>query len=185
MTNVGRLIAVIAAVLMVVGAAVFLFFRSSSFSEGLYQVQTAAGLDAAPLERHIVTEDFEGWAVVHYGVEDAPPLRTEDGVLIVEYPAKGRLETSTPAPEDAGLLHRAYYRRTASGLAPLSRAGDIWGEYSHRVFATDDAASIHRLLQEGGGGSIRLSCGFFVGSMTGFLATEWPTEHAEPEAIRE
>ncbi|MFC2144522.1 DUF6843 domain-containing protein [Acidobacteriota bacterium] len=185
MANIGRLIGVIAAVVLVVGAAVFLFFRSSISSEGLYRMKTAVGLDAATTERHVVPEDFKGWVVVYYAVDGAPPLREQDGAVILDYPTTGRLDTSTPAPEDEGFLHRGYYRRTASGLAPLSRVGDIWGEFSHRAFEDDDAASIHQKLQDGGGGSIRRSTGFFVGSMTEFLATDWPAEHAKPVGIQE
>lgn len=185
MANFGRLIGVIAAVVLVVGAAVFLFFRSSISSEGLYQVKTAIGLDAATPERHVVPEGFKGWAVVHYAVEGAQPLREEDGAIILEYPATGRLETSTPAPDDQGFLHRGYYRRTASGLAPLSRVSDIWGEYSHRIFEDDDAESIHRNIQDGSIVSIHRSSGFFVGTMQQFRATEWPAEHAMPVDFRE
>ena len=173
MTNLGRVIAVIAAVLVVIGAAVFLFFRSPFSSEGLYRMQTAVGLDAAPPERHVVPENFNGWVVVHYAVEGAPPLWEDDGTVIVEYPANGRLATSTPAPDDEGFLHRGYYRRTAGGLVPLSRVGEIWGEFSHIRFLDD------------GGGVAGRSSGFFVGSMTEFLATPWPTSHREPEGVRE
>jgi len=173
MANIGRLIAVIAAVTLVVGAAVFLIFRSSIASEGLYRVKTAVGLDAATTERHVVPEGFEGWAVVHYAVEGAPRLVEEDGAVILEYPATGRLNTSTAAPDDEGFLHRGYYRRTAGGLVPLSRVGDIWGEFSHRQFLDFGSEVAGR------------SSGFFVGSMTEFLDTEWPAEHAAPVGVRE
>jgi enterochelin esterase-like enzyme len=169
MANLARLAAVIAAVLLVVGAAVFLFFRSSIASEGVYRVATAVGLDTATPERHVVPGGFQGWAVVHYGVEGAPPLREEDGAQLLEYPASGRLDTSTPAPEDQGFLHRGYYTRTADGLAPLSRVGDIWGEFSHIHFP-DDGSEV-----------IRRSSGFFVGTMKEFLATDWPVEHRSPD----
>ena len=180
MTHIARLAAVIAGLLLVLGAAIFLFFRSSMASEGVYGVASAVGLDAAPPERHIVPEGFQGWAVVHYGVEGAPPLRHEDDALIVEYPASGRLDTSSPAPEHEGFIQRGYYVQTIDGLVPLSRAGDIWGEFSHRSFEDDDAASIHQMLQDGGGESIRRSTGFFVGTMQDFMATEWPVEHRLP-----
>ena len=173
MKDIGRLLAVIAAAMLVVGAAVFFFFRSSIASEGIYRVATAVGIDAATPERHIVPESFQGWAVVHYAVEGAPPLVEEDGAVILEYPATGRLDTSAPAPDDEGFLHRGYYRRTASGLAPLSRVGEIWGEYSHRMFRDDGSAVASR------------SSGFFVGTMKEFLATEWPVEHTAPVRVRE
>ena len=173
MTNIGRLLAVILAVVLAVGAAVFLFFRSSIASEGVYRVATAVGLDSARPERHIVPEGFHGWAVVHFAVEGAPPLREEDGALILEYPATGRLETSTPAPEGEGFLQRGYYRQTADGQAPLSRVGEIWGEYSHRNF------------RDLFGANARRSSGFFVGTLKEFRATEWPTEHRAPVRLND
>lgn len=185
MAHIARLVAVIAGLLLVAGAAAFLFFRSSMASEGVYRVAHAVGLDAAPPERHIVPEGFQGWAVVHYGVEGAPKLPHEDDALIVEYPASGRLDTSSPAPEHEGFIQRGYYMQTVDGLVPLSRAGDIWGEFSHRFFEEDDAASIHQMLRDGDGGSIRRSTGFFVGAMQDFMATEWPAEHRLPAGASE
>jgi hypothetical protein len=179
MTSIGRLLAVVAGLLIVLGAAAFLFFRSSISSEGVYRVATAVGLDAPEPERHIVAEGFQGWAVVHFGVEGAPPLRHDEDVLIVEYPASGRLDTSTPAPEHEGFIQRGYYRQTADGMVPLSRADDIWGEFSHRLF-DDDAESIHQMLEEGIAEPLHLSTGFFVGTMQEFRATEWPVEHRLP-----
>lgn len=173
MTHLGRLLAVIAAALLVVGAAVILFLRFPFASDGVYRVTTAVGLESAAPERHIVPEGFQGWAVVHFDVAGAPPLGEEDGAVIVEYPAGGRLETSTPAPGDGGLFPRGYYRRTAKGLVPLSRMGDIWGEYSHFI-VSDDASPV-----------VSRSSGFFVGTLTEFRATPWPAEHARPVGIRE
>ena len=173
MTQIGRLIAVILAIVLVVGAFTFLFFRSPMASEGVYRVMTAAGLEAAEPERHVVPEDFEGWAVVRYGVEGAPPLQLEDGTRVIEYPASGSLDTSSPAPEDEGFLHRGYYRKTPDGLVPLSRAGDIWGEFTHLRFLEDTRPGAGR------------SSGFYVGTMAGFRATEWPVEHRVPVAAQE
>ena len=173
MTHLGRLLAVIVGLLLVVGAAAFLFFRSSIASEGVYRVAKAVGLDAAAPERHVVPDGFKGWVVVHYGVEGAPPLREDEGALIVEYPATGRLDTSTPAPEDEGFIQRGYYRQTPDGLAPLSRVGDIWGEFSHRMFLFDGNMGAGR------------SSGFFVGTMREFRATEWPVEHRQPVGVPE
>lgn len=173
MTSIGRLIAVIAAAVLVVGAAAFLFFRSSIASEGLYRAKTAVGLDASTPERHVVPEDFHGWVVVHYGVGGAPPLREDDGAVILEYPADGRLDTSTPPPDDQGFLHRGYYRQSAGGLVPLSRAGDIWGEFTHLIVPDEP------------GSYPTQSTGFFVGTMTEFRATEWPAEHRVPVGTKE
>ena len=173
MTHIGRLLAVIVGLLLVIGAAVFLFFRSSIASEGVYRVATAVGFDVATPERHVVPEGFRGWAVVHFGVEGAPPLREDEGAMIVEYPASGQLDTWTEAPAAEGFMQRGYCRRTAGGMAPLSRVSEIWGEFTHRQF------------KEIGFGVAGRSTGFFVGSMKEFRATDWPTEHAAPVGVRE
>ena len=160
--NIGRIVGVIAAILLLVGAAVFFFFRNSYSAEGLYRMKTAFGIDAAAPERHIVAEGFQGWAIVHHSVEDAPPLHVDDGALVVEYPASGRLETSTPAYDDDGFLHREYFTRRAGGLVPLSRMGEIWGEYNIRV------------VRDEGDGMTSRSSGFFVGTMAEFREAERP-----------
>lgn len=183
MPTLARLIAVMVGLLLVVGAAVFLFLRSPVASDGLYRMATAVGVDAAPPERHVVPEDFQGWVVVHFAVEGAPPLREEDGALIIEYPASGRLDTSTPAPEGEGLLQRGYYRKTPDGLTPLSRATDIWGEFSHRQFRNDHSEVARRLSRGEQVEDTGRSTGFFVGTMTEFRATEWPVEHRNPVGI--
>jgi hypothetical protein len=160
--DLGRTIGIILAVLLLIGAAVFFFFRYSFSSEGLYRVQSAIGMDAVPPERHVVPEGFRGWAVMHYGVDAAEPLRDDNGTLVVEYDASGSLETSTPAHQDQGFLHREYYERTPDGLRLLRRTGEIWGEYNMRI-ATDD-----------GGVITGRSTGFFVGSMSEFRESERP-----------
>lgn len=180
MINIGRLIAVILAIVLVVGATLFLFFRSPVASEGLYKVMTAAGVDTAAPERHVVPENFEGWVVVHYGVDGAPELRHEDGAVIIEYPATGRLDTSSPAPDAEGFIQRGYYRRTPDGLEPLSRAGDIWGEFSHRTFRGDHAELADRMSQGDHAEGAGRSSGFYVGTLAGFRATGWPKDHREP-----
>jgi hypothetical protein len=163
MTNLGRIVGVIAAVLLLVGAMVFFFFRYSFTAEGLYRVQSAVGIDAPQPERHIVEKGFQGWAVLHLGVEGASPLPEDNGVLVVEYPASGRLETSTTASGDAGFLNREYYRRTENGLEPLSRMGEIWGEYNVLVISDDRGAETNR------------SAGFFVGTLAEFRASDRPS----------
>jgi hypothetical protein len=160
--NLGRTVGVIAAVLVTVGAAVYFFFRYSFTAEGLYKVQTAVGVDARRPERHIVPEDFRGWAVLRFGIEAAEPLPIDDQALIIEYPPNGRLDTSYPPPNEDGFLHREYFRRTADGLSPLHRAGDVWGEYTMRAFVRED------------GTATGVSTGFFVGSLTEFRRAERP-----------
>ncbi len=124
-------------------------------------------MKATPPERHIVPEGFQGWAILHFGVEGAAPLPVENETLIVEYPPSGLLETSTPGPDDAGFFHREHYKRTADGLEPLTRTGEIWGEYN-MVSSIDDE-----------GNATDRSTGFFVGTLTDFRQTERP--HALPE----
>ena len=173
MTSIGRLLAVIVAVALVIGAAVFLFFQSPIAPEGLYRVQKAVGMEATVPERHIVPAGFQGWAVVHYGVKGAPPLREDHDAVILEYPSSGRLDTSTPPPADLGLIQRGYYSRTADGIAPIARLGNIWGDYSQRNGGSD------------GNTQISYSAGFFVGTMQDFLATKGPVEHRRPVGAHE
>ena len=167
---IGRLVSTIAAVLLVVGAAVLVFFRTGYSAESLYRLRSALGVEAAPPERHIVPPGFRGWAVLHTSVEGAPPLGSDDGTLIAEYPASGRLETSTPAHDDGGFLHREYFRRTDDGLVPLTRMAEVWGEYNMRVVFDEQRAVIAR------------SSGFFVGSLAEFREAERPQAGVEPPA---
>jgi hypothetical protein len=161
--NLGRIFGVIAAVLLSVGAMAFFFFHYSFTAEGLHRVQSAMGMDAPRPERHIVENGFRGWAILNFGIEGAAPLPVDHETLIVEYPASGRLETSTPAPDDAGFLHREYYRRTDNGLEPLSRMRDIWGEYNVLVVNDGTTAPAGR------------SAGFFVGTLAEYRAAEKPS----------
>lgn len=185
MPTLARLIAVMVGLFLVVVAAVFLFLRSPVSSDGLHRMAIAVGVDAAPPERHVVPEDFQGWVVVHFAVEGAPPLREEDGALIIEYPASGRLDTSTPAPEGEGLLQRGYYRKTPDGLTPLSRATDIWGEFSHRQFRDDHSEIARRLSRGEQVEDAGRSTGFFVGTLREYRANERPVEHRRPVAADE
>ncbi len=168
--SIGRIVGVTAALILFIGAAVFFFFRHAFTAEGLYRVQTAFGMDATLPERHVVPEDFRGWAVLHFAVEGAPPLPADHETLIVEYPQSGRLETSTPSSGDEGFAHREYFRDTAQGLVPLSRMDEIWGEYNLRVVTDELGAVTER------------STGFFVGTLAEFRAAERPsTGHEPPE----
>jgi len=167
MMNLGRIVGVILAVLLLVGSAVFFFFRYSFTAEGLYRVQTAVGMEAAQPERHIVPGDFQGWAILHYGVEGAAPLPVESETLIVEYPPSGLLETSTSGPDDPGFLHREHFRRSGDGLEPLSRTGEVWGEYNMVRRVDEDGHAYGR------------STGFFVGTLAAYREAE------RPHAIRE
>jgi hypothetical protein len=160
--TIGRVVGVSAALLLLMGAAVFFFFRYAFTAEGVYRVKTSLGTDAASPERHIVLADFQGWAVIRFSVEGAPPLHSEGDTLIVEYPSSGQLETSTPAPDHDGFLHREYYRRVPEGLVPLTRMGEVWGEYNMRT-SRDET-----------GGIIDRSAGFFVGTMDEFRQAERP-----------
>ena len=160
--NIARIVGVIAALLLLAGAAVFFFFRHSFSAEGMYRVKTSLGMDAAAPERHIVPADFQGWAILHFSVEGAPPLTSDGNYLVVEYPASGRFGTSTPAHDAEGFLHREYYRRTPEGLVPLSRVGEIWGEFNMRIARDEEGAMMSR------------SAGFFVGTMEQFREAKHP-----------
>jgi hypothetical protein len=158
--NLGRIVGVIVALVLLFAAGVFFVFRYTFTSGGLQQVQNAVGIEAPPPERHIVPEGFRGWVVVEYGIEDTPPLDDNDGTVVFEYSETGHLETSTQAPAADGLLHKGYFERRGTELVPLSRLSQIWGEYSLRAIDDD--------------GSSKRSFGFFVGTLGEFRASERP-----------
>lgn len=165
--NIARFVGVSAALLLLAGAAVFFFFRYSFSAEGMYRLKTSLGMDSAAPERHIVPADFQGWAILHFSVAGMPPLQNDGDSLVMEYPASGRLETSTPAHDDEGFLHREYFRRTPEGLVPLSRMGEIWGEYNMRIARDEEGVMMSR------------SAGFFVGTMEDFREAKRPIPELE------
>jgi len=164
--NLGRFVGLIVALVLLFAGAVFFFFRYTFTAGGLQEIQTAVGMEVAQPERHVVPEGFTGWMVVDYGVEGAPPLAVEDGVVVFEYPESGPLETSNPAPDSDGLLHKRYFERQGDELRALSRLSEVWGEYSLRAIEDD--------------GSSRRSFGFFVGSLGEFRASHRPLPSPGP-----
>jgi len=164
--NLGRIVGTIAALVLLVAAAIFFLFRYTFTTGRLQKVQTAVGMEAPPPERHIVPEGFRGWMVVNYGVKGSPPLAIDDGVVVFEYPDSGRLETSTPAPDADGLLHKEYFERRGGELVPHSRLGQVWGEYSLGAIEDD--------------GSSSRSFGFFVGSLSEFRVSKRPMPSLGP-----
>jgi hypothetical protein len=158
--NVGRIVGMIVALILLFAGAVFFMFRYTFTAGGLQQVQTAVGIEAPSPERHIVVEGFRGWVSVDFGVEGAPQLGNEDGAVIFEYPESGHIETSNPAPDSDGLLHKKYFERRGGEVVPLSRLSQIWGEYSLRMIEDD--------------GSSKRSFGFFVGTAGEFRDSERP-----------
>ena len=160
--DLGRVVGIIAAVVLLVGAVVFFLFRFTFTTERLSTVQNAIGVDAPPPERHIVPEGFRGWAFIQYGVEDAPELELIDGIRIARYPISGQLETSTVPPEDEGFINQDFFEQQGADIIPLSRLGKIWGEYNRVEFRDDEGRAVGR------------SSGFFVGSLAEFRASERP-----------
>jgi hypothetical protein len=158
--NFGRIVGTIVALVMLFAAGLFFMFRSTFATGDLQQVQTAVGIEAPRPERHIVPEGFRGWTRVDYGVEGAPPLDVEDDAAIFEYPESGHLETSTPAPDTDGLLHKHYFEQRGAELVSLSRLSQIWGEYTLRAIEDD--------------GSSSRSFGFFIGTIGEFRASKKP-----------
>ena len=163
----GRVVAVAAAVVVIAGATVFFLFRYTFSAERLYQVQTSLGIEAPPPVRHVLPAGFQGWAIIHYGIDGTPELETVDGVMVAEYPESGRIKTSTEPPENDAFLNHEYFERTGSRLTPLNRLGQIWGEYHMRIAYDEEGRVFGR------------SSGFFVGSMAEFRAAERPRAHNE------
>ena len=158
--NLGRIVGFVVALVLLLAAAGFFFYRYTLTSGRLQKAQAAIGMEVATPEKHIVPEGFRGWIRVDYGVEGAAPLGLEGEVVIFEYPESGRLETSTAAPEADGLLHKQYFENRDGELVPLSRLSQVWGEYSMRSIEDD--------------GSNSRSSGFFIGTMEEFRSAERP-----------
>ncbi len=158
--NLGRIVGIIVALVLLFAAGVFFVFRYTFTAGGLQQVQTAVGIEAPAPEKHIVPEGYRGWIAVDYGVQGAPPLGDQEGTVLLLYPETGRLETSTPAPSADGLLHKTYYELSGTELVPLSRLRHIWGEYSLRAIEDD--------------GSSKRTFGFFIGTLGEFRASKQP-----------
>jgi len=158
--NLGRIVGFVVTLVLLLAAAAFFFFRYTLTSGRLQKAQAAIGMEVAPPEKHIVPEGFRGWMKVDYGVEGAAPLGLEGEVVVLEYPGSGNLETSTPAPEADGMLHKQYFESRGGELVPLTRLSQVWGEYSMRSIEDD--------------GSNRRSSGFFIGTMGEFREAERP-----------
>lgn len=165
--KIGRVVAAAVATVVIAGAVVFFFFRYTFSAERLYQVQTSLGIDAPEPVRHILPAGFQGWAIIHYGIDGKAALETIDGILVAEYPESGEIETSTDPPTNDAFLNHEYFERTGSKLTPLNRLGQIWGEYHMKLGSNKD------------GGEFRRTSGFFVGSMAEFRATDRPTPGRE------
>jgi hypothetical protein len=71
-------------------------------------------------DKYIFAEGFTGGAVVIYNVASAPALPVVDGMIVVEFPADGVLETSS-AMED-GWAKDQYFRHQGAQLKALSEA---------------------------------------------------------------
>ena len=165
--KIGRVVAAAVATVVIAGAIVFFLFRYTFSAERLYQVQTSLGIDAPEPVRHILPAGFQGWAVIHYGIEGKPTLETVDGILVAEYSESGHIETSTKPPETISFLNHEYFERTGGKLTPLHRLGQIWGEYHLRLGSNEE------------GRELRRQSGFFVGSMAEFRESERPTARHE------
>ena len=165
--NFGRIAGIAAAVVLIAGTTIFFLFRYTFSAERLYGVQTALGIEAPPPVQHILPAGFQGWAIIHYGIEGTPALAEADGILVAEYPESGRIETSTEPPENDAFLNHEYFERPGGRLTPLNRLGQIWGEYHMRISRDDEGRVFVR------------SSGFFVGSMAEFRASERPAAHRE------
>lgn len=83
-------------------------------------------------EKYIIPKGYVGWVRVDLGVPGAAALPVEDGRLVFNIPATGRLETSSKLEE--GWAYDEYYYCDVAGHCerlPVSAPGEngmIWGQ---------------------------------------------------------
>ncbi|MEP7125619.1 MAG: hypothetical protein ABJE95_32105 [Byssovorax sp.] len=92
--------------------------RSRSWSVLLLLAPLSAGCSPERKPCKIVFPDgFEGAAAIVWEVRTAPPLPTEGGMLLIEVPSSGIVETSSPLQD--GTIKDELWWRKAGALAPI------------------------------------------------------------------
>jgi len=140
---------------VIVGALTFFGLRFVVPPDTVQEMRASVGLEQGQPERHIVPEGFQGWASVRYGVADAVPLVTENGVRIHRYPDSGALVTSSP--DNPGIKTKGYFFAGPAGQTPVPRYGD-----GRRVRGAHDLTVGNGENDENG--AVERSSWFFVGT---------------------
>jgi hypothetical protein len=87
----------------------------------------------------LIPHGFVGWVAVTYGVSTAPPLPKRNGRWVVQFPASGRLDTSTPFEEGTAADRYFYYTtkvETEIQVTAWKEGGLVWGGYTQCNGAT-------------------------------------------------
>jgi hypothetical protein len=74
-----------------------------------------------PPERFLIPAGYHGWVRINFRQKGAPPLRTEDGRLLLKLDALGTLQTSSDPLSGHGSDDFFYY--SGDSRTPLSNAG--------------------------------------------------------------
>lgn len=83
--------------------------------------------------KFLVPSGFIGWLLLDYEVKDAPPVPVENSLKTFEFPASGRLATSSPGP-DMGAADQFFYYSPDGSLEEIPNdyrngGGMIWGSH--------------------------------------------------------
>jgi hypothetical protein len=82
-----------------------------------------------PPERFLIPAGYIGWVRINFRQKGAPPLRTEDGHILLKLNAQGILQTSSDPQQGHGKDEFFYYggdRRTLLSNAGVCKGGMIW-----------------------------------------------------------
>lgn len=104
----------------------------------------AGGCDRRRPIRYLIPEGYVGWVQIDYGVESAPPLPIEERAYLAQFPAHGRLETSSP-PEYGAAWDRYFYydaegKRREIFYTGWGAGGMIWGAATGSSQKTEETA---------------------------------------------
>jgi hypothetical protein len=95
---------------------------------GLWLI-TSVRNSTRPSSRFLIPDGYTGWVRIGFEVNGASPLPMNHNEYLVQIPADGKLQTSSP--EQYGWAQDKYYYYSAQRMRPLQDSGPaqlIWGK---------------------------------------------------------
>lgn len=102
-------------------------------------------LDKQPNRAYLLPDGYEGWVVIRYDVDSAPPLQEKDGVLQFVIDENGTMETSDKLV--VGWRRDEYFYQTAEGTqtlipASIKEEGEYYLHIHQRGYYAKDWTSL-------------------------------------------
>ena len=85
---------------------------------------------------YLIPKNFEGWVTIKYEKPNAPPLPEKEGVVVLEIPASGILETSSPLPY--GWSRDDFFWREGTQTTKIPRQVQVGEEPMRQVHDRDE-----------------------------------------------